>query len=632
VDWSTNLGEHARQILVMRFSRALPPNKAEIVVIGEQSIFCLKENGAIKTMKRVGEQMQCAVAFPVLGVGGDQPNEQAENLMVGTMSGHLQVYKETQLIWCARLHHVPVQIEVATIAGIMGMITTLDEKGLLQVSYLGTDAPTAALMNTESKELDYPAMEEEHQGLLRVIRQAHGEGAKEEEAYLTIMAKVPKDLELVPDEDAGPEVARVDGGVVQMTVQTYLHVTNVSEVENVTLVVRTPQCFVLPEKAIFLPRIQNGSPLTLPITFRVSTQHISTRLEVMLAACYSVRGGTGAGETRTATCKFSLPFFLLGRVIPPVKAAAFKISLDATKMPSSLTDLFKSFLKQPHCNPQIAQSIKTTMSIQYFAGGEATVQFAQQMGRFWVQSSEFAALWPLANEVCQKFSEFLSEENSDPQVLSYQDSLPLHDYFSLMDDHFGLRKHLYDLADELRDRTRQFRIIQKRLLVRFRDRNPTVVDSLESLLRMSFDQVNQIADNIDEAQRTLVVVSSHLSAATELIILLIKYRFDMDESNTEVLRNHFCSVVEDSQEQGWEEQTDAALQNLLKTSLARNAKERNMIVGQMKMQHDTTRLKKRITNVIDRLAGGARLADGGEVESDAELDEGAEEDPDDMDD
>ena len=39
-----------------------------------------------------------------------------------------QVYKETQLIWCARLHHVPVQIEVATIAGIMGMITTLDEK------------------------------------------------------------------------------------------------------------------------------------------------------------------------------------------------------------------------------------------------------------------------------------------------------------------------------------------------------------------------------------------------------------------------------------------------------------------------------------------------------------------------
>ena len=40
----------------------------------------------------------------------------------------------------------------------------------------------------------------------------------------------------------------------------------------------------------------------------------------------------------------------------------------------------------------------------------------------------------------------------------------------------------------------------------------------------SFDQVNQIADQIDEAQRALGMVGSHLSAATELIVLLIKYR------------------------------------------------------------------------------------------------------------
>merc|ERR1719506_3178113 len=296
VDWSTNLGEHARNLVVMRYSRTLAPNKHELVVIGEHSIFCLKENGAIKSMKRVDSQMQCATAYPVPSAPGESAD--AENLVVGTMSGHLQVYKEAQLIWCARLHHTPVQVEVTQIGGIMGMIVTLSEHGHVQCSYLGTDAPTAALMNTESKELDYPAMEDEHRGLLRVIRQAHGEGAKEEENHLTIMAKVPKDLELVPDEDAGPEVARVDGGVVQMTVQTFLHVTGATEVENVTLVVRTPLCFVLPEKSIFLPRIQNGSPLTLPITFRVSTQHISTRLDIMLAACYSVRGSAGASETR----------------------------------------------------------------------------------------------------------------------------------------------------------------------------------------------------------------------------------------------------------------------------------------------------------------------------------------------
>ena len=41
VDWSTNLGEHARNLVVMRYSRTLAPNKHELVVIGEQSAAAL---------------------------------------------------------------------------------------------------------------------------------------------------------------------------------------------------------------------------------------------------------------------------------------------------------------------------------------------------------------------------------------------------------------------------------------------------------------------------------------------------------------------------------------------------------------------------------------------------------------
>jgi Bardet-Biedl syndrome 9 protein len=439
------------------------------------------------------------------------------------------------------------------------------------------------------------------------------------ESTLTIRATGPPLGARVPDDAAGPEVARVDGAVIQMTVQILLQLTKVQEVENLTLALKVPSCFVLPEKSVHFPKVTGGrTPLVLPVTFRVSTEHLASRTDIFVAACYFVKG-----EARTATCQFRLPFYLLARVIPPVKSSSFKISLDATKMPSSLTDLFRDFLVQPHVPPSVAQSLTNTLSIQYFAGGEATVQFAKSMGRFWVQSSEFASLWPLSQEVCEKFTLFFTDEVNDPQVLSYQDSLPLHDYFSLLDDHFGLRTHLQTLGTDLADRARQFRIIQKRLLVRFRDRNPTLVDNLESLLRMSFDQVNQIADQIDEAQRALGMVGSHLSAATELIVLLIKYRFDMDDMNTDVLRQHFSSLLEDNRESGWEEQTDAALQHLLRTCLARSAKERSTIVSPMKMPRDTIRLKKRITSVIDRLAGGARLLTEQELSSgdEAELEE-----------
>ena len=121
-----------------------------------------------------------------------------------------------------------------------------------------------------------------------------------------------------------------------------------------------------------------------------------------------------------------------------------------------------------------------------------------------MQSSEFASLWPLSQEVCEKFTLFFTDEVNDPQVrpdleriascggfkvflpvfcfhtvsfvfgvvfdrstarggfvdlstcafgrqvLSYQDSLPLHDYFSLLDDHFGLRTHLQSFQGALR--------------------------------------------------------------------------------------------------------------------------------------------------------------------------------------
>ena len=42
----------------------------------------------------------------------------------------------------------------------------------------------------------------------------------------------------------------------------------------------------------------------------------------------------------------------------------------------------------------------------------------------------------------------------------------------------------------------------------------------------------------------------------------------MDDMNTDVLRQHFSSLLEDNRESGWEEQTDAALQHLLRTSTA----------------------------------------------------------------
>merc|ERR1712118_468351 len=88
----------------------------------------------------------------------------------------------------------------------------------------------------------------------------------------------------------------------------------------------------------------------------------------------------------------------------------------------------------------------------------------------------------------------------------------------------------------------------------------------------------------------------------------MKLRFELDEDNFRVLRLHLSPEVWDTLEQGWEEQVDSSLIHLLRTSLARNAKDRSCLPPPMKVPQDTLKLKKRITNVVDRLANGARIA------------------------
>merc|ERR1712176_951927 len=141
----------------------------------------------------------------------------------------------------------------------------------------------------------------------------------------------------------------------------------------------------------------------------------------------------------------------------------------------------------------------------------------------------------------------------------------------------------------------------------FKDRNPSPLNHLDGLLTHTFDATVQLTEAIDDVERALRTVSCHLSAATELVLLLIKFRFELDDENFKVLRLHLSPEIFDTVDQGWEEQVDASLIHLLRTSLARNAKDRSALPPPMKVPQDTLKLKKRITNVVDRLANGGRI-------------------------
>mmetsp|Transcript_21979 Transcript_21979/g.38663 ORF Transcript_21979/g.38663 Transcript_21979/m.38663 type:complete len:878 (+) Transcript_21979:165-2798(+) len=611
VDWSTNIGEHAQSIEVTRFSRSLSASQQEILVIGEHTLFTIKENGGIRLQKRLCEySITAALCYKLMPETPDAPA--MHNLVVGTASGHLMVFHEMQLHWCARLHNmIPVQIAVADIGGVRGMIVTMDDRGKVQVSYLGTDPPMASLVNTEMKELNYDEMEEEHQDLLQIIRQTHGEGAREAEEQLKLRAQVPVCLDQSHEDDTDPDdpVGRVDGAVMQCTVRLFLSLQGKKAVENVTITIKAASCFLLSQNSIHIDKVSpGGTPQVLSVVIRVLSSVLCSSLDVLACASYF----SANNEPRTSVCEFRLPFALAAKLIQPVKSATYKIQLDCNRQPPSLQTLFNDMLSQPHVPASFGQGMSNLLSAQYVSGTEATILVSKSACRVCVQASEFASLWVLTQELCLRLTEFFETEDrgqavEEPFNITYQDSLPLHDYFALMDDHFTFRKHLEELRTDLADRTQQYRVIQKRLLVRFKDRNPSPLNHLDTLLTLTFEQTVQLTEAIDDVERALRQVSCHLAAATELVLLLIRFRFELDNENFRMLRLHLSPEIFDTAEQGWEEQVDASLIHILRTSLARNAKDRSALPPPMKVPQDTLKLKKRITNVVDRLANGGRI-------------------------
>lgn len=186
------------------------------------------------------------------------------------------------------------------------------------------------------------------------------------------------------------------------------------------------------------------------------------------------------------------------------------------------------------------------------------------------------------------------------------------------------RNHLLDHDDMMVSQHTRYRVVQKRILLRFKDRtNPAPLANLDTLLSLSYETLQNLTETIEEAEMALSVVSQHLAACTRLILLLIQYRFDLRE-DVELLRSYFEFFLLNenvAEYQNWEEVCELNLEHLLKVALVggnAGAVKPEPFLGNggqpVKLPPDLGKLKKKMTTVVDRLANGVRLVSQHEEE------------------
>jgi len=601
-DWTLIVGENVLDMKVVHMSKGPASGQADVLVLGEHNFYLLSDHGHLLMQKRLDYP---PAAIAVFGAGTQ------DNMMVASSTANLLVYKESHMAWCASCDEVPVALHVGEFGGLKGLVASLSDDGVLAVYYMGTSPPLNIVGASEGKELDYVAMDEEHRQLLATIRSATSNVRTEPTERLQLRAQVPTVLDQ-SSRDMNPCV----------TARVFVSYIGSGAASDIFIAASAPPPLQVQISHSVVSSVSSGSrtPVIVPVTISLQGNTLPAGNVVTVTATYLKDGN----NPRVATCKFEVPMVLLCTAIPPVKNATYKITLDTNRLPPALPALFDDVLAMSPAGAEAAQaSGGNALTFQCHSGECITILVSKNAGRYRLQSDHFEAIWVLADELVRRLTSYYQGPGSDaggghgPFAVSFTENLPLQDYWAVIDAHFQARGRVLLTRQELSRRAQEMRSVQKRLLMRFKDKNPAPLGNMDTLLEDTYSKISGLSNQWEQEQAALDVASAALAGATQLMILLISCTFGMDTEATEVLRSHLSPVVHDTavmnskdelEYHGWEEVTETAMTQLLKSCLARSAKESAAQVPPVAQLPDTVKLKKHISLVLERLSKGGHLS------------------------
>ncbi|CAL8247598.1 unnamed protein product [Lota lota] len=589
-DWTVILGEEALDLSIPSFSHA----SSSICVLGERNLYCFRDNGQIRFMKKLEYNPSCFLPYASVTEG-------TINLLLGNHNNMMLVYQDMTLKWAAQLACVPVAIRVANFSELRGVLVTLSSEGHLQCSYLGTDPSFFSTPKSDAREVDYEQLDAEMKTLQRVIREAtHTQDILpkvDTEEALTITTTVSSSMDtpsqaLIQDIDDLP--------VPSVTVKVKVKSSCVLQGSKLTISVRPP--LAVSQDQFTLDPMGVGSSTVVAFSAFLNGHYPPADLSGDIAVSYS----SLTGVPRVHQSRFDLPLALVCISSSPAKSAKHKITVDTNKPPVNLTTVFPEFYDKSEENDG------NSLAVQFLSGARVTILASKTSQRYRVQSESFEDMWLVIKELVQRFEHHFTQQGVKDLRHSFTGPLPLPEYFQTVDHHFQLRVNAHQYQDLLAERAVQFRAIQRRLLTRFKDKTPAPLQNLDSLLDATYHQLMALADAAEENRLLLEQAFVRLRSSTHLLVLLLCLWQGLTPDQTNILEATLLPLLQDTPTLGWEESCDAAVSHLLRSCLSRSPKDQAAALAQsagplLGRPADTSRLKKHITLLCDRLGKGGRL-------------------------
>ena len=595
VEWSLNLGEQCRDILLGNFSvdidsigsGSAPSHANELLMVCEKSVFLVKaETGGVIQQRRLDRsEAACACTVPHIPNDSSQSqNSPNYNFLVAGQDGTIQVFSGFHLVWAARLTFTPIHMEVATFGGTKGLIVAVDDSGMLTVNFLGTKPPVTTVL-TQVRDLDYDKIDEEHRMLLQIIRESQNESKGEVLDKLLIKSQIPKTFDMepttLPDLPVNSFVPihppnttlHHDGQFVKICVRFFFSHNGERPVHNVSVSLSSPQHIYITPRQFVIPKVANlkSTPVVQKVTFYALKTYLPTSMEITATASYQ---SSNKGEPQIVAHHISLPLCMALRPKAPSKNAAYKVIVDTEYPAIPLTELFGDVLyayQQAGYLDNIQESIGSNavqaMGFQFFCNPTnslsgssgvngsnlVSILVSKNAGRYRLQADSYELLALMMQELGQRLQNRINAQNQTSLPLSsivkYNDVLPIDEYFAVIHTHLICRLRLQNFNAQLNDAAHQYRLIEKRLLVRFKDRNPTPLHGLDIILKESYDRIIRLADDIQSQQQKLKAMSNEIDCFSRLMSNLICMKYGLSIVDYAALQSYLCPEINDGVEQ-----------------------------------------------------------------------------------
>ncbi|KAM9851598.1 protein PTHB1 [Aulostomus maculatus] len=594
-DWMLVLGEQALDLLVPSFSHS----SSSIFVLGERNLYCLRDNGQIRFMKKLEFNPSCFLPYASVSDG-------TTNLLLGNHNNMLLVYQDVTLKWAAQLSFVPVAVRVANFPELKGVVVSLSSDGHLLCSYMGTDPSFFSTPKVDAREADYEQVDAEMKKLQKFIREASRTQdilpKSDTEDELTVTAAVSSSM----DQPSQSLIQDIEGlPVPSVTVQVKVKASSVVQSSKLTVGVQPP--LTVTQAQFVLEPMGVGSSTVVVFSAFLNGRYPPADLTGDITVSYtSPTEFNPSGVPKVLQSRFSLPLALVCVPTSPTKSTKFKITVDTNQPPVDLTAIFPEF------SAKSEDKDGNSLALQLLSGAKVTMQASKTSQRYRVHSDSFEDMWLVVKELVQRFDLHFSKLGVKDFRKSFSGPIPLQEYFLSVDHHFQLRVSAQQYQDLLSERAVQFRAIQRRLLTRFKDKTPAPLQNLDTLLDATYSQVMALAEAAEENRVLLEEAFVRLRSATHLLVLALSLWQGLTPDQTAILEATLLPLLQDTPQLGWEESCDAAVSHLLRSCLSRNPKDQATSLAQtggpvLELPRDTTRLKKHITLLCDRIGKGGRL-------------------------